>query len=126
QAKQTELRQAVQASDRAALARLDPLFDVRAAKWILDSPVATDGPLATGHVPAYLKWRAPIAIGAALIVAFIALAVRNVASDQLIYEEALRRGTERAYLDYFSAGWRNVDDIRAGLPRVAFSDAKKK
>jgi hypothetical protein len=126
QAKQAELRQAAQASDRAALTRLDPFFDVRAAKWNLDSPAAMDGPVATGHVPAYLKWRAPIAIGAALIVAFIALAVRNVASDQVIYEEALRRGTERAYLDYLSAGWRNVDQIRAGLPRVALSDAKKK
>src|SRR3954465_6769983 len=31
QAKQGEIRQAVEASDRAALARLDPFFDVRAA-----------------------------------------------------------------------------------------------
>lgn len=126
QAKQAELRQAAQASDRAALMRLDPFFDVRAAKWILDSPAAVDGPVASGHVPAYLKWRAPIAIGAALVVAFIALAVRNVASDQLIYEEALRKGTERAYLDYLSEGWRNAEQIRAGLPRVALNDAKKK
>ncbi|HUQ75259.1 MAG TPA: hypothetical protein VM183_11065 [Burkholderiales bacterium] len=126
QAKQAELQQAVQASDRAVLARLDPLFDVRAAKWNLDSPAATDGPLATGRVPAYLKWRAPIAIGAALVVALAALAVRNVLSDEAIYKEALRRGTERAYLDYVSAGWRHVDEIRAGLPRVALSDAKKK
>jgi hypothetical protein len=126
QAKQAELRQAVQASDRAALKRLDPFFDVRAANWVIDSPGAVDGPVATGHVPAYLKWRAPIAIGAALAVAFMAVAVRNVASDQLIYEEALRKGTERAYLDYVSEGWRNVDQIRAGLPRVAFNDAKKR
>jgi len=126
QAKQAEVRQAAQASDRMALARLDPFFEVRAAKWSLDSPAATTGPMATGEVPAYLKWRLPVAIGAALAVAFIALAIRNVASDQVIYEEAMRRGTERAYLDYLSEGWRNVDQIRAGLPRVAFNDAKKK
>ena len=126
QAKQAELRQAAQASDRAALMRLDPFFEVRAAKWNLDSAPANDEPMAIGYVPAYLKWRAPIAIGGALVIAFIALAIRNVASDQLIYEEALRRGTERAYLDYLSEGWRNVDQIRAGLPRVAFNDAKKK
>lgn len=126
QAKQAELRQAAQASDREALERLDAFFEVRAANWNLDSPAAMVGPVATGHVPAYLKWRAPIAIGAALLVALAALAVRNVLSDEAIYKEAVRRGTERAYLDYLSAGWRHVDEIRAGLPRVAFNDAKKK
>jgi len=126
QARQAELRQAAQASDRATLMKLDPFFEVRATKWVLDSPAATHGPLATGEVPAWLKWRAPVAIGAALLIAVIAVAVRNVISDQLIFEEALRRGTERAYLDYLSEGWRNADQIRAGLARVAFNDAKKK
>ena len=126
QAKQAELRQAVQASDRATLMRLDPFFDLRAAKWVIDSPPAVDGPTATGEMPAFLKWRLPVAIGAALVVSFIALAIRNTVSDQLIFEEALRAGTERAYLDYLNAGWRNVDQIRAGLPKVAFNDAKKR
>src|SRR5579862_1321593 len=120
-----ELRQASQAQDAAAFSRLDPFFAIRTANWTVASPAPEGEPLTARHLPKSLRWRALIAVGTAVIVAFASLFVRNVMSDDALYKEALRVGTEPAYLDYLRAGRRHVDEIRAGLPRVAFNDAKK-
>ncbi|MBI3373932.1 MAG: hypothetical protein HY017_19580 [Betaproteobacteria bacterium] len=123
--RQAELRQASQASDGAAIARMDPFYDLRVANWTVGAPAPDHDPVAARHLPKYLRWRAPIAVIAAAIVAAPLFVVRNVLSDAAAYKEAVRLGTEHAYLDYLNAGWRHVDEIRAGLPRVAFNDAKK-
>lgn len=125
-ARQDELRKAGEANDIDAFARLDPFAALRAANWKLGPAAAPGAAVTARDLPKFLRWRAPIAIGAALLLCAILLPVRNLLSDAAIYKEAIRLGTERAYLDYLSAGWRHVDEIRAGLPRAAFNDAKKK
>lgn len=123
--RQGELRQASQAQDATAFSRLDAFFAVRRARWALGAPGLEGEPLTARHLPKYLRWRAPIAIGVAVIAAFASLHVRNGLSDEALYKEALRVGTERAYREYLDAGRRHGDEIRAGLPRVAFNDAKR-
>lgn len=125
-AKQDELRKAAEASDVDAFARLDPFCALRAAGWKVGPAAAPGAAVTARDLPKYLRWRAPIAIAAAVLLCAVMLPVRNVLSDAAIYKEAIRLGTERAYLDYLQAGWRHVDEIRAGLPRAAFNDAKKK
>ena len=126
EAKRAELRKASEASDSATFTRLDPFSALRASNWNVGTAAPKALAFTARHLPTYLRWRAPIAIGAAVMIYAVLLPVRNVLSDAAIYKEAVRLGTERAYLDYLNAGWRHVDEIRAGLPRVAFNDAKKK
>jgi hypothetical protein len=125
-AKQDELRKAGQASDMDAFARVDPFAAVRAASWKVGTAAAPGAAVTARDLPKWLRWRAPVAIAAAVVLCAVMLPVRNLLSDAAIYKEAMRLGTERAYLDYLDAGWRHVDEIRAGLPRAAFNDAKKK
>jgi hypothetical protein len=125
-ASQDELRRASAASEVDAFAKMDPFSTVRAANWKVGTAAAAGTAVTARDLPKYLRWRAPIAMAAAVLLCALLLPVRNLLSDSAIYKEATRLGTERAYLQYLDAGWRHVDEIRAGLPRAAFNDAKKK
>jgi hypothetical protein len=128
------LAAAAEAQQMAALAALDPLFEVRVKDaWDqLEDDGVDDGMIArTKPMPPVLESggrAALVALAAAVVFSPVALFVRNRACDQAMFADAARQDTESAYESYLRRGGTSHEaEVRAELmPRAALAEAKRK
>lgn len=113
--------QAMARRDASALYPLDPLFEARMAGF--QATQDPSGPL-TKPIPSWTRKSALIAFGAACVLGPLGYLVRNLASDEIAFNEA---ETAYAYDAYLHGGWRHVDEVKSDyLPRAQLKDASAK
>jgi hypothetical protein len=107
--------------DASALYPVDPLFEARMAGF---QPSAdTTGPLAK-PLPGWSKKVGLIALGIACVLAPFTYALRNLASDEVAFNQAESSYEFEAYLRH---GWRHIDEVRDEfLPRAKLKEASAK
>ena len=100
---------------------LDPLFEARMAGF--QPTQDPSGPVAT-RLPTWTKRISLIAFGVACVLGPIGYALRNLASDEIAFNEA---DSTDAYGAYLHGGWRHLDEVRSDyLPSAQLKDAVQK
>lgn len=122
------LGQAVQDRNIDVIAALDPFFDVRINDaWDKPFPDKSfeQGPMAKS-MPAWLQKAAIVALAPAILLGPIVWYVRNLLSDNAMFEEAKARNTEDAFESYLWHGKRHADEVRnEWIWKAALADAQK-
>lgn len=117
------VKQAVAAKDAQTLLTCDPFNEIRTGKFIAGKIVK--GKFMARPLGEFHRWRVLIALIVGVLLGSALWFVRNVESDETAYAAAKTNPTETKYLQYIKQGHRHVQEMKAGLPRVAFDDARK-
>jgi hypothetical protein len=116
-----QVAEAMARRDANQLYPLDPLFEARMAGFQPSND--STGPLAKS-VPAWTKQVALIALGAAVVLGPITYGLRNLASDELAFNNA---ETSYEYQGYLYRGWRHIAEVQGEfLPRAQLKEAALK
>jgi hypothetical protein len=116
-----QVAEAMARRDARQLYPLDPLFEARMVGFQPTSD--TTGPLAKS-LPAWTKRVGLLALGVACVVGPITYGLRNLASDELAFNNAER---SYEYLAYLRHGWRHKEEVQAEfLPRAQLKEAIEK
>lgn len=113
--------EAMSRRDANQLYPLDPLFEARMVGF---QPVTDEtGPLAQ-NVPPWTRKVALLALGAAVVLGPVTYGLRNLASDELAFNNA---ETSYEYQGYLYRGWRHTEEVEAEfLPRAQLREAAEK
>jgi hypothetical protein len=121
---QAALSAAAQAQDWQAIEKLDPFFECRIHNtWETGTP-AEGGPRLRA-LPPFFRWRAAVAVGAALVLCPLIGLARNYVSDERMFGRAKSIDTESAWGQYLNNGWRHQAEATLAQPIAAFREAKK-
>lgn len=122
------LGQAVQDRNVDVIAALDPFFEVRVNDaWDKPFPDKSfeQGPVAK-DMPAWLQKAALVALAPAVLLGPALWYVRNLLSDDAMFNEAKQRNTEDAFEAYLWHGKRHADEVRnEWIWKAALADAEK-
>jgi hypothetical protein len=117
------LRQAYAANDAPTLFKYDPFHEVRVGGFRPEKVLP--GALMAKPLAGFHRWRVLIAVIAGLVLGPTLWFVRNVQSDDAAYAAVRASATEENALKYVKQGHRHVEEVKAGLPRIAFEEARK-
>ncbi len=107
--------------DANALYPVDPLFEARMAGF--QPSQDPSGPL-TQPLPSWTRRRGLIALGLACVIGPVGFGLRNLASDEIAFNEA---ETTYAYSAYLDSGWRHLEEVKTDyLPRAQLKEASEK
>ena len=107
--------------DANMLYPVDPLFEARMAGF--QHAGDSSGPLAKA-MPPWTKKNALIALGVAAVLSPLTYGLRNLASDEVAFNEA---ENSYEYEGYLRQGWRHLDEVRDEyLPRAKLKEAVAK
>jgi hypothetical protein len=113
--------EAMSRRDAHLLYPVDPLFEARMAGFQLTND--STGPLAKSP-PAWTKKAPLFAFAAAALLGPISYGLRNLASDEVAFNEA---ESSYEYAGYLRHGWRHIDEVRNEyLPRAKLKEAAAK
>jgi hypothetical protein len=116
-----QVSEAMARRDANQLYPLDPLFESRMAGF--QPSTDTTGPLAKS-LPGWTKKVALLALGAAVVLGPVTYGVRNLASDELAFNNA---ESSYEYQAYLYRGWRHKEEVEAEfLPRAEIKEAAQK
>lgn len=116
-----QVAEAISRRDANQLYPLDPLFEARTTGF---QPASDEsGPLAKS-IPKWTKQVALIALGAAVVLGPLSYGLRNLASDELAFNNA---ETSYEYQGYLYRGWRHIEEVEVEfLPRALLKEAAGK
>jgi hypothetical protein len=116
-----QVAEAVARRDGNQLYPLDPLFEARMAGF--QPSTDTTGPVAKS-LPSWTKQVALIALGAAVLLGPLTYGLRNLASDELAFNNA---ESSYEYQGYLYRGWRHIEEVQVEfLPRAQLKEAAEK
>jgi hypothetical protein len=113
--------EAMSRRDANQLYPLDPLFEARMAGF---QPVNDEGGPVAKTVPPWTNKVALIALGAAVVLGPVTYGLRNLASDELAFNNA---ESSYEYQGYLYRGWRHTEEVTVEfLPRAQLKEAAQK
>jgi hypothetical protein len=119
---QAEVLAATACNDLPAILRLDPFFEMRRRGWATSRQA-----LVSVTLLARVLGRPFVAgILLALVLTPMAWLGRNALADVASHRAAQQERSEAAYLAYIDRGKIYLDEMRAALPQVAFTEAREK
>lgn len=122
QSRNGQLNTALRSGDQATAAQLDPFHGHRESNGAI-SAQALAWPALQGQ--RLMGSKAAVAIVAGMLLAQPLWALRNVASDQVMYSTARSTGTEASLKSYVDEGLFHREAARAALAPAALNDARK-
>ncbi len=107
--------------DANLLYPIDPMFEARMLNF--QASADPSGPVTT-PLPGWTRKIALISLGVACVLGPIGYGLRNLASDEIAFNEAETSYAYRAYLD---SGWRHLNETKTDyLPRAQLKEAAEK